>query len=125
MKVLGIVIGVIFFCLVIFVSVTPTGRRIMNNWGHSLQTADDQTRYKTLKQIEDTARSMIASYNSDTLTYRQYKDSEVSEERSWANQAKMRANKTATSYNDYILENSYLWKNGVPNDIKEKLPYIN
>lgn len=42
----------------------------------------------------------------------------------WAEQAKMRANKTASSYNNYILENSFLWSGNIPKDISEKLDYL-
>ncbi len=67
---------------------------------------------------------MIASYNSDKLIYEQYKDSESAEERGWANSAKIRANQTASTYNNYILKNSYVWKDNVPSDIKTELTYI-
>lgn len=109
---------------IIFVACTPTGRRKWNSYTHSLQTADDETAYKTLKQVEDTCRSMIASYNSDKLVYEQYKNSDNSEKQSWAEQAKMRANRTASDYNNYILKNNYIWKNDVPADIYMVLPYI-
>lgn len=46
------------------------------------------------------------------------------EKQGWAEQAKMRANKTASSYNNYILKNNYVWKDGVPNDIYMELSYI-
>ena len=36
----------------------------------------------------------------------------------------MRANKTAASYNNYILKNSYVWSDNVPKDIYTKLDYI-
>ena len=36
----------------------------------------------------------------------------------------MRANKTAVEYNNYILKNSYVWKNNVPADICMNLPTI-
>lgn len=85
---------------------------------------DDATNYETLKKVEDTCRAMIASYTADKLTYEQYKDSESSEEQSWAAQAKMRANKTAASYNTYILENSFVWADNVPEDISEQLEYL-
>ena len=65
-----------------------------------VQKADDRSRYETMKQVEDTCRSMIASYRSDQLYYEQYKDSESSKEREWAMQVKARANKTAMSYNE-------------------------
>ena len=110
------------FCIllvgfVIFVSCTPTGVRLINGYEHSLKSANDDTNYETRKKVEDTCRAMIASYNSDKLTYEQYKDSDNTEKQSWAEQAKMRANKTASSYNNYILKNNYVWKNDVPNDI--------
>ena len=67
---------------------------------------------------------MIASYESDKLTYMQYKDSDNDEKQSWAEQAKIRANKTAVEYNNYILKNSYVWRNNVPNDIYMNLEII-
>lgn len=85
---------------------------------------DDATNYETLKKVEDTCRAMQASYESDRLTYEQYKDSDNEEKQSWAEQAKMRANKTAATYNNYILENSFVWSGNVPADIAGKLVYL-
>ena len=121
---LVILLLVVFIGLPIFFTATPAGVTMWNNWFHKVQEADDDTNYETLKKVEDTCRSMIASYNSDKLTYEQYKDSEDDEKQEWAEQAKMRANKTASSYNNYILKNSYVWKNNVPADICTTLPYI-
>ena len=67
---------------------------------------------------------MISSYESDRMTYEQYRESDDSEERSWAEQAKMRANRTASTYNNYILENSYVWEGNVPQDIDNQLDYL-
>lgn len=85
---------------------------------------DDATNYEIIKKVEDTCRSMIASYESDKLTYEQYKDSTNEEKQSWAEQAKMRANTTASNYNNYILKNSFVWNGNVPTDIKMELPYL-
>ena len=85
---------------------------------------DDATNYETLKKVEDTCRSMIASYESDRLTYEQYRDSDNEEKQSWAEQAKMRANKTAATYNNYILENSFVWAGNIPADIADELSFI-
>lgn len=122
----GIVLVVIVALLgaFIFLGVTPAGRTIWNNWWHDVQVADDNSNYETLKHVEDTCRAMISSYESDKLTYEQYKDSEDADERSWAAQAKMRANKTAVEYNNYILKNRYIWKNNVPADIYGTLATI-
>ena len=110
--------------LPIFFNATPTGKAMWNNWFHAVQKADDDTNYKTRKKVEDTCRAMISSYNSDKLTYEQYKDSDSEEKQSWAEQAKMRANKTASTYNNYILKNSYVWENNVPSDIDYQLAFI-
>lgn len=103
---------------------TPVGRGIINTYQYNVQKVDDSTNYRTIKKVEDTCRAMISSYESDKLTYLQYKDSTNEEKQSWAEQAKMRANKTATSYNNYILENSFIWKDNVPEDIANKLDII-
>lgn len=124
-SVIGVVLLVVAVIgLPIFFGATPTGKAMWNNWFHAVQKADDATNYETLKKVEDTCRAMIASYNSDKLTYDQYKGSDNEEKQSWAEQAKMRANKTASSYNNYILKNSYVWKGNVPSDIYTTLPYI-
>lgn len=75
---------------------------------------------------------MIASYRSDQLYYEQYKDSESTKEREcestkereWAMQAKARANKTAMSYNEYVLKNSFVWEGNIPEDIASELAII-
>ncbi len=126
-KVISIIVALVIVAsigLPIFFNATPTGKAMWNNWFHAVQKADDDTNYKTRKKVEDTCRSMIASYNSDKLTYEQYKDSDNEEKQSWAEQAKMRANKTASSYNNYILKNSYVWENNVPNDIDYQLDFL-
>jgi hypothetical protein len=130
-KVSKVLIGMLvaFFAIIIiglpiFFNATPTGKSLWNSWFHSVQVADDNTNYETKKKVEDTCRSMISTYNSDKLIYEQYKDSDNAEKASWAEQAKMRANKTASSYNNYVLKNKYVWKNNVPDDIFMTLPYI-
>ena len=110
--------------LILFFAVNPLGVMSWNSWFGLVQKADDATNYETLKQVEDTCRSMIASYEADRLTYEQYKNSEDDEQQSWAEQAKMRANRTASTYNNYILENSYVWSGNVPEDIDMELDYL-
>ena len=119
-----IILAVLAIALPIYFGATPSGRATWNNWFHAVQKADDDTNYETIKKVEDTCRSMIASYNSDKLTYEQYKNSDNAEKQEWSEQAKMRANKTASTYNNYILKNSYIWKGNVPSDIYMELPYI-
>lgn len=124
MKVLAIILATLFVVGILYFTATPAGRANWNNWWHGVQKADDVTNYETIKKVENTCRAMIASYESDKLTYEQYKDSDNEEKQSWAEQAKMRANKTAVEYNNYILKNTYIWRDNVPADIYIKLEII-
>lgn len=120
----GIVFLVFLFVgLPIFFGFTPTGKTIWNNWMYGLEKVDEKN-YENRKQVEDTCRAMIASYNQDKAVYEMYKDSSVEEERNWANNAKIRANNTAATYNTYILKNSFIWASNVPPDIKAELPML-
>ena len=92
----------------------------INKIDYELEKQNDSQRYERRKQVEDTARSMVASYESDKQTYLSMKD--VNKEVSL--QAKIRANSTAISYNEYILKNSFLWADNVPSNIKTKLEII-
>ena len=123
LKGLGIIFVIALVGFWIF-SLTPYGRGVLNTYEYNVQKVDDVTNYETIKEVEDTCRAMISSYESDKITYEQYKDSDSEEKQSWAEQAKMRANKTATTYNNYILKNSFVWKDNVPSDIYMKLEII-
>ena len=117
------------FCVLVVIimlswGLSPVGRANINEWFFHVQKADDVTSYRTRKVVEDTCRSMIASYTSDKLMYEQYKDSEDEEKRAWAEMARIRANKTAASYNEYILKNTFVWSMNIPDDIVQELPYI-
>lgn len=105
-------------------SCTPSGRTALNTWQYELQKVDDATRYQTRKQVEDTCRATIVSYESDRLTWEQYKDSESAEQRGWAEAAKIRANKAALTYNEYFLKNSYVFEGNIPADIREALELL-
>ena len=102
----------------------PILRAVRNNYEYKLQKVDEATDYQTLKNVEDSCRAMIASYEADKLIFEQYKDSENEEKQSWGEQAKIRANRTAATYNEYMRKNSYVWKSNIPADIDEKLEYI-
>ena len=115
---------IIVILIIIIAAVTPFGRSVWNSWFFNVQKADDATNYRTIKQVEDSCRAMISSYTADKMTWEQYKDSDNEEQVSWANQAKMRANKTAASYNEYILKNSFVWEDNIPKDIEQRLEYL-
>lgn len=125
------VIGIIILILgsIICLVIGTTGLGWFSTWFNNKvnyvdRKIDDATNYETIKKVEDTCRSMISSYKTDKATYEQYKDSDNTEKQSWAEQAKMRANKTANTYNEYILKNSFVWQNNVPDDIYQKLEII-
>lgn len=118
------VVVVLLIAACIYFNCTPSGKTSWNNWFHAVQEADDKSAYETKKNVEDTCRAMIAQYEADKLKYEQYKDSDNAEKQSWAENAKMRANNTAASYNNYILKNNYVWEDNIPSDIYRTLPYI-
>lgn len=126
MKYEKLIATILITALVLFLlwAFTPYGRKNVNETMYEIHKVDDATRYKTRKTVEDSCRSMIASYTSDALIYEQYKDSDSEEKQSWGEQARIRANKTAATYNEYVLKNSFVWDKNIPADIKTELPYI-
>lgn len=128
MKGFLITIGIIISLIIITVIGTFAGW--FNTWLTNKvewvnRKIEDRTSYDTRKKVEDSCRSMIASYKTDKATYDMYKTSDNEEKQSWAEQAKMRANKTANTYNEYILKNSYVWEGNIPEDIDANLQIIN
>lgn len=125
-KVVGIILAVLLLVGTVLgiASCTPSGRAWLNQWEYEVRKVDDRTSYTTRKKVEDTCRSSIVSYEADKLIWQQYKDSEDAEQRSWAESAKIRANKAAVTYNEYFLKNSYVFEDNVPEDIRTKLEII-
>lgn len=91
---LGAVVLTVLICVAI-VLVGWGNTWFTNKVDYVNQKIDDATNYETRKEVEDSCRAMVSSYEADKLTWEQYKDSDSSEQRSWADQAKMRANRTA------------------------------
>lgn len=123
----GIIVAVIIIAVMHFFilpDILPDYVAWKNEVEHTIREADDRTNYETRKKVEDTCRAMQASYEADKLTWEQYRESESEEKRGWAEQAKMRANRTAAMYNTFILENGYVWKGNIPRDITHELPYL-
>lgn len=125
----GFLITVGIIILIIILSVIGVFGGWFNTWftnkvDYVDRKIEDRTSYDTRKKVEDTCRSMIASYKTDKSTYEMYKTSDNEEKQSWAEQAKMRANKTANTYNEYILKNSFVFEGNIPQDIETKLMII-
>ena len=132
MKKVGCVLGVILLVIlsIVCLVIGNVGLGWFSTWfGNKVEYVDrkidDKTSYDTRKKVEDTCRSMIASYKTDKATYDMYAKSDNLEKQGWAEQAKMRANKTANTYNEYILKNSYVFEDNIPSDIDQKLNIIN
>lgn len=123
-KTLCIIALIVMVAILSSAALIPEVRRFVNDVVFQVKKADDETNYDTIKTVEDTCRSMIASFEADSLTYRQYNGSDNVEQQGWADQAKMRANRTAASYNEYVLKNSFVWRDNVPADIKDRLEYV-
>lgn len=116
------VVGVLVLVVApIFFGATPTGKAMWNNWFHDVQKADDATNYETRKQVEDTCRSMIATYIKDKAEYeanmRLYETTGDEYYLEVATGYRQQANSTASTYNNYVLKNSYVFEGNVPADI--------
>ena len=121
-----IIITVIFTLAVgaaIFFTATPAGRAIITSYRHDLSKADENN-YKNRRDVENTCRAYISSYNSDKLAYEQYKNSSDEYYQRLAESYKQRANQTAMTYNEYFLKNSYVWENNIPADICSELAIL-
>ena len=105
-----LVIAIIFFGFV------PAGRRVLLGYDFAMQKAGEVS-YQNRKDVEDTCRSMIASYKADVNIYNLYKYSENTNQKNYADSALIRAINTATQYNEYVLKNSFVWSDNVPADI--------
>lgn len=125
----GCLVALLSILLIILLVVGGTFLGWFNTWltnkvDYVDRKIDDRTNYETMKKVEDSCRSMIVSYKTDKATYEMYKDSDNEEKQSWGEQAKMRANKTANTYNEYVLKNSYVWDGNIPSDIYMNLQVI-
>ena len=116
-------VGIVLL-LILGYNIAPGIRGYVNRERAYLLEVHYATDFETLKHVEDSCRAMISSYESDRMTYELYCDSDSEEKQGWAEQARMRANKTASTYNNYVLENEHIWQNAIPNDIRMRLEYI-
>ena len=112
----------------IFFGATPTGKAMWNNWFHAVQKVDDATNYETRKQVEDTCRAMISTYEKDRIEYEAnmtlYRETGDKYYLEIANGYRQQANSAASTYNNYILKNSYVFGGNVPSDIRMELEIL-
>lgn len=123
MKNRGLILAVLVILLIGLILLLPSTRRLIIGYDYQIRKIEEES-YRNRKTVEDTARSMMAQYESDKLTYEQYKDSDKDNYKELAENAKTRANNTAIKYNEYILKNEYVWKDNVPKDIYRELATI-
>lgn len=121
--ILGIV-AAICLILVFWGVFTPSGRAHFNKYDATIEDADYNTKYKNTREIEETLRSYVASYEADKIIYETNKDAEDKESAALATAAKNRANRTAATYNQFYLKNSYIWEDNIPDDIQSELEYL-
>lgn len=114
--------------IIIAICIISGGSFAIHRWSlqreYQHEKIEEKYSYRVQKEVEDTCRAYIASYESYKLTYEQYKDSDRQLEQNWAGSAKMMANDVAVKYNEYILKNSFVWEDNVPKDIKHELEII-
>ena len=113
-----ITIGLIW--LGVFISCTPSGVKVQNEYTEEMIKADLQTNYKTSIETETKLRAYIASYESDRITYESNKENG---NQALASAAKTRANRTAAEYNN-LLQHSLLQEIKIPDELMQELEYI-
>lgn len=117
----------IWVLLILLVASIPTllirNHRNYIKWQEEWMTISEDS-YANKKTVEDTCRAYIASYEADCITYMSLRDSASEIDLETANAAKLRANRTAATYNEYYLKNNYIWREHVPDDIAERLDYL-
>ncbi len=127
-KVLIGVLCVILVIAIVFFSATPMGTAMWNNWFHAVQKVDDVTNYTTRKQVEDTCRAMISTYEKNRVEYeanmKLYETTDDEYYLEIATGYRQQANSTASTYNNYILKNSYVFEDNVPADIMMELEIL-
>lgn len=114
------IVAVVLVVIIAIFAVTPDLRVRFNNWRTGILKADETTVYENINEVEDTCRAMIASYEADKIKAETYSETHPD----WAEQAKIRANQTASTYNNYMLKNSFKWAGNIPVDIKTELELI-
>ena len=119
-KKVAVISVVVVIVTIFFMTVTPAGRKFLNKWEYDLKKVDEKS-YSSQKEVEDTLRAYLASYEVDKATYLTYKNSEDKYEAALAKSAKVRLIETATYYNEYFTKNSFIWKDNKPSDLPDKL----
>ena len=107
----------------------PSVRWAVNEYVFMMERVDEETDYGNRKQVEDTARSMISNYEFAVGEYETYKvfceTAQYDKDRCQrALDSKTSANKTASTYNNYLLKNKFLFKGNMPADIYYALETI-
>ena len=126
-----ILIGILcslLIIVIIFFGATPVGREVWNNWFHAVQKADDATNYTTRKHVEDTCRAMISTYEKNKAEYeanmKLYESTNDDYYLEIATGYRQQANSTASTYNNYVLKNSYVFEGNIPVDIMMELEML-
>ena len=119
-KAVIIIISIVIAIAILFFGGTAIGRAIWNTYWHDVQKSDEIT-YDMRREVENTARSYISSYNTDVDIYNTYCNSDDENLKAYAESARMRAIQTANSYNEFLQKNSYVWRDNMPEDLPNTL----
>lgn len=123
---LKVIISIVFVFTVFGIAMLiPGSRAVINEYVFQIERVDQETDYQNRKMVEDTARAMITNYTSYKLEWEAYKTFPTdSQEYIRAINARTAANNVASNYNNYLTQNSYIFKGNLPYDIPFSLPYL-
>ena len=81
---------------------------------------DDSVKEEDKNAVAEECRKMIVAWEADEAVYLESKD--IDPER--AEEARMSANKTAESYNEYLAKHEYVFNGKLPEDIYAAIELI-
>ena len=112
----------------VYINYVPSGIEWWTEYQATRDKAGEDT-YENKKQVEDEARALIVSYESNLMQYTEAIDQcAANSESAYCSMAityKTRTNNAAIRFNEYMLLNTFVWEENIPDDIDTELPLIN
>lgn len=122
-----IIIAIAGIGFTIYINYVPAGIEWWTEYQATREKAGEDT-YENKKKVEDAARALIVSYESNLQDYEDAVElCAANSESAYCSLKvtyKSRVNDAAIRFNEYMLENSFIWEDNIPEDIDRELPLI-
>lgn len=126
----GTIIAIVLIAFIgfqIYINWVPSGIEWWTEYNATRDQAGEDT-YENKKDVEDAARALIVSYEANLRDYEEAVDQCDANENSaycaFVVTYKGRVNDAAIRFNEYMLLNSFIWEDNIPEDIDQELLLI-